>query len=305
MSNVSKEQMLDYMNRVFLCYNSICDKQVYNAIRSLIESSGESARPNIPKGEKESETRFDHPDADIDCDQPAPSPGPSAGYVNVGPVRCDVPSITLPTSAPDGYRIVGYIKHNPMEARQLGEEYSPVVEPIPAHPRFPPIDLPPYAPSATPTIIIPVDKYFFVRDGERAALYEKLDDGQPGNLICEIPPAPPPEVEEAMENIRDGIEYAGGQLGWHDYEGLTTSFAVIRAALSKGAEWEKRWAELVETVAVRTDQVRTMEVKPIRATRAFVETHAMAVYRAYDQHDAKALMGHALRELGIVVEVKL
>jgi hypothetical protein len=108
------------------------------------------------------------------------SPGSSAGYVNVGPVRCDVPSITLPTSAPDGYR---------MEARQLGEEYSPVVEPIPAHPRFPPIDLPPYAPSATPTIIIPVDKYFFVRDGEKTALYEKRDDGQPGNLICEIPPA--------------------------------------------------------------------------------------------------------------------
>jgi hypothetical protein len=44
-------------------------------------------------------------------------------------------------------------------------------------------------PSATPTIIIPVDKYFFVRDGEKTALYEKRDDGQPGNLICEIPPA--------------------------------------------------------------------------------------------------------------------
>jgi hypothetical protein len=43
--------------------------------------------------------------------------------------------------------------------------------------------------SATPTIIIPVDKYFFVRAGEKTALYEKRDDGQPGNLICEIPPA--------------------------------------------------------------------------------------------------------------------
>ena len=46
MNEITKEQqakMLDYMDRVFLCYNSICDKQVYNAIRSLIESSGEKA----------------------------------------------------------------------------------------------------------------------------------------------------------------------------------------------------------------------------------------------------------------------
>ena len=31
---------------------------------------------------------------------------------------------------PEGYRISGYIKHNPMEAAQIGAEYSPVIEPI-------------------------------------------------------------------------------------------------------------------------------------------------------------------------------
>jgi hypothetical protein len=113
--------------------------------------------------------------------------------------------------------------------------------------------------------------------------------------VLELPsfakPAPlPAEVVEAMENIRDGIEYAGGQLGWHDYEGLTTSFAVIKAALSKGAEWEKKYA------AQRTGQ---MEVNPIRVTREGIRKRA----------DAFGCLGVAdviglLRELGIVVEVK-
>jgi hypothetical protein len=71
--------------------------------------------------------------------------------------------------------------------------------------------------------------------------------------------------------------------------------AVLKAALSKGVEWEKRYA------AQRTGQ---MGVNPIRVTREFVETHAMAVYRSCSRHDAKVLMGHALRELGIVVEDK-
>jgi hypothetical protein len=139
-------------------------------------------------------------------------------------------------------------------------------------------------PSATPTIIIPVDKYFFVRDGEKTALYEKRDDGQPGNLICEIPPAPlPAEVEEAMDRFTQAIKRA--------YQWRNANCGLKTACNENDFD--------------EADQVRTMEVKPIRATRAFVETHAMAVYRAYDQHDAKALMGHALRELGIVVEVKL
>lgn len=43
---------------------------------------------------------------------------------------------------------------------------------------------------------------------------------------------------------------------------------------------------------------------PLKATvtREFVELHAMAVYRAIDQHDAKVLMGHALREIGVNVK---
>ena len=39
-----------------------------------------------------------------------------------------------------------------------------------------------------------------------------------------------------------------------------------------------------------------------KVTRGFVELHAMAVYRAIDQHDAKVLMGHAFREAGVEVE---
>jgi len=62
----------------------------------------------------------------------------------------------------------------------------------------------------------------------------------------------PAEVEEAMEYIRRHMEICIGTLD---------ALAVIRAALAKGVEWERKWAELVETVASRTDQARTMEVK--------------------------------------------
>jgi hypothetical protein len=47
---------------------------------------------------------------------------------------------------------------------------------------------------------------------------------------------------------------------------------------------------------------RFFKPAPPKVTRGFVELHAMAVYRAIDQHDAKVLMGHALREIGVEVE---
>ena len=56
----------------------------------------------------------------------------------------------------------------------------------------------------TPTIITPVDEYFFARVGDRAALYEKLPDNKPGKLVCEIPPCPAPlpkEVEEMIHTL--------------------------------------------------------------------------------------------------------
>jgi hypothetical protein len=58
MSEPTKEQMLDYMDRVFLCYNSICDKQVYNAIRSLIESSSPSGSIGVAEGEKKNDEAY-------------------------------------------------------------------------------------------------------------------------------------------------------------------------------------------------------------------------------------------------------
>jgi hypothetical protein len=74
------------------------------------------------------------------------------------------------------------------------------------------------------------------------------------------------EVEEALLNLgnvlTDAYDLAWeGETGEEKYANAQTALAVIRAALAKGVEWERKWAELVETVASRTDQARTMEVK--------------------------------------------
>jgi hypothetical protein len=45
-------------------------------------------------------------------------------------------------------------------------------------------------------------------------------------------------------------------------------------------------------------------LRPKVVSREWVENQGLAIYRAEDQHDAKVLMGHALRELGYVVEEK-
>ena len=76
----------------------------------------------------------------------------------------------------------------------------------------------------------------------------------------------PAEVEEAMERVEVwyrhyDLEKLVGQMGGYAKQDAA-ALAVIRAALAKGVEWERKWAELVETVASRTDQARTMEVKP-------------------------------------------
>ena len=75
-----------------------------------------------------------------------------------------------------------------------------------------------------------------------------------------------PSVEEAMERVEVwyrhyDLEKLVGQMGGYAKQDAA-ALAVIRAALAKGVEWERKWAELVETVASRTDQARTMEVKP-------------------------------------------
>lgn len=77
------------------------------------------------------------------------------------------------------------------------------------------------------TIITPVDRYYFVRQGEKAALYDKRDDGQPGHLACEIPPAAPSpglsaeelkvwlkwQIEAIDDAIETGEDFTAGQLG--------------------------------------------------------------------------------------------
>ena len=74
----------------------------------------------------------------------------------------------------------------------------------------------------------------------------------------------PAEVEEAMDTLRVfGMSGASetGDIPASERE-ILAALAVIQAALSKGVEWEKRYAELVEDTSRRTDQARTMEVKP-------------------------------------------
>jgi hypothetical protein len=46
-----------------------------------------------------------------------------------------------------------------------------------------------------------------------------------------------------------------------DLLAILSDYSAIRAAISKGVEWERRYSELVEDVSRRTDQARTMEVK--------------------------------------------
>jgi len=71
----------------------------------------------------------------------------------------------------------------------------------------------------TPTIITPVDGYFFARVGDRAALYEKLPDNKPGKLVCEIPPCPAPlpkEVEgmiHTLDLLADDWYASSGEYG--------------------------------------------------------------------------------------------
>ena len=92
-------------------------------------------------------------------------------------------------------------------------------------------------------------------------------------------PAPlPSEVEEAMEVISEAIVFLpsfnapNGQImflradkkGYRNADArtaYTAALAVIKSALAKGVEWERRYAELVEDVSRRTDQARTMEAK--------------------------------------------
>jgi len=78
MNEITKEQqakMLDYMDRVFLCYNSICDKQVYDAIRSLIEASGDKANEN--KGAEKVLESGPHAEEPLVKPAAPPSPAPS------------------------------------------------------------------------------------------------------------------------------------------------------------------------------------------------------------------------------------
>jgi hypothetical protein len=72
-------------------------------------------------------------------------------------------------------------------------------------------------------------------------------------------PAPLPEVEEAIKCMEQNAPW-----GYPDdsikerieHDDHMCALAVIKAALSRGVEWEKRYAELVETVAQRAGQMK-------------------------------------------------
>jgi len=112
----------------------------------------------------------------------------------------------------------------------------------------------------TPTIITPVDEYFFARVGDRAALYEKLPDNKPGKLVCEIPPCPAPlpkEVEEmihTLDLLADDWYSTSGEYGESpDFKANETMKphveairAVIKAALRPkvaSREWIRKRAD--------------------------------------------------------------
>ena len=157
--NITKERMLERIREWKGAFDthpdkmdewSLCfmeDYKVYDAIRSLIEKSGKIITLNLKTGE--TKTTWE----------------PAAK--------------TLIESSGD--------KANENKGAEKVLESGPHAEEPLVKPAAPPSPAPSPGPSATPTIIIPVDNYFFVRDGEKTALYEKRDDGQPGNLICEIP----------------------------------------------------------------------------------------------------------------------
>jgi hypothetical protein len=89
------------------------------------------------------------------------------------------------------------------------------------------------------------------REGHCALKYDKTT-----RTIKTFDPNPAPlpkEVEEAMFRMEMFANC-------HGSKDEVTDAAVIQAALSKGVEWERRYAELVETVANRTDQAKG--VKP-------------------------------------------
>jgi hypothetical protein len=68
-------------------------------------------------------------------------------------------------------------------------------------------------------IITSAGRYFLAAVGNRGAVYEKREDGQPGVLICEIPPAPTDEERKEM------LDELSGWYGCytHDRDGYSTN----------------------------------------------------------------------------------
>jgi hypothetical protein len=72
----------------------------------------------------------------------------------------------------------------------------------------------------------------------------------------------------------------------------------FRSQLSKGAEWERRYAELVETVAQRTDQAKGDKPKVVSREWLFDFTAEVQTM----SHTADITIARRLRELGIEVK---
>jgi len=75
--NPTKEQMLEWLDTAIGEYDYATEERTREAIRSLIESSGEKARIPSVAGEL-----IDREYAEDDMPEPAPSPGPESGIAN-------------------------------------------------------------------------------------------------------------------------------------------------------------------------------------------------------------------------------
>ena len=100
---------------------------------------------------------------------------------------------------------------------------------------------------------------------QRKLLHDTIAAGFSGQAA----PSPAPTIKKDLTvgpSVED--EHKIGQIvtlivpGVPDWKKTFELRDYFRSRLSKGVEWERRYAELVEDTSRRTDQARTMEVKP-------------------------------------------